>query len=184
MALPGEVIRCGHRALAVAHRAIGREELYRLGAAATGQGDGAAAQHIGEQVGQRTVGAHGHALAIDVVVFGGGDGAPTEHRLGIAIKGDGVSDASGVHPLQHAVAFVVVAHQRARRTAAAGMPTGRVDVATGHVAHGIVTSIGVRHAAQAGRRVHMIDVAIAYVACRTARHAIQAVIVLEPLMEG
>ncbi len=53
---------------------------------------------MGEQVGQRTVGAHRHALAIDVVVFGRGDGAPSEHRLAVAIEGDGVGDASGVHP--------------------------------------------------------------------------------------
>ncbi len=63
---------------------------------------------MGEQVGQRTVGAHRHALAIDVVVFGRGDGAPSEHRLAVAIEGDGVGDASGVHPLQYAVACVVV----------------------------------------------------------------------------
>ncbi len=63
---------------------------------------------MGEQVGQRTVGAHRHALAVDVVVFGRGDRAPGEHRLAVAIKGDGVGDGSVVHSLQHIVAFVVV----------------------------------------------------------------------------
>ncbi len=51
---------------------MGGEELDRLRAACAGQGNGAAAQHVGEQVGQRTVGAHRHALAIDVVVRGRG----------------------------------------------------------------------------------------------------------------
>ncbi len=72
--------------------------------------------------------------------------------------------------------FVIVAHQRPGRTAAAGVPTGGVNVATGHVAHGIIAGIGVGHAAQGGCRVHMIDVAIADAACWTAGHAIQAVI--------
>ncbi len=51
---------------------MGGEELHGLRAVGTAQGNGAAAQHIGEQVGQRAVRAHGHALTIDVVVPGRG----------------------------------------------------------------------------------------------------------------
>ncbi len=204
--MPGEVVGGGHRALAVAHRAIGCKELHRLGAAATSQGNGAAAQHVGEQVGQRTVGAHRDPLAVDVVVFGGGDRAPAEHRLAVAIEGDGVGDASAVHPLQHVVAlvvveeaiagrgaagrrptrqasFVVIAHQRPGGAAATGVPTAGVGVATAHVAHGIIAGIRVGHAAQGGCRVHVIAVAIGDAACRTAGHAIQAVIA-EGLLVG
>ncbi len=178
---------------------MGGEELHGLRAVGTGQGNGAAAQHIGEQVGQRTVGAHGHALAVDVVVFGRGDGAPGEHYLAVAIKGDGVGDGSVVHSLQHAVAFIIVeeaiagrgagrrrptgqasfiviAHQRPGGAAATGVSTGRVSIATAHVAHGIVAGIRVGHPAQAGCRMHVIDVAIGDAARRTAGHAIQAVI--------
>jgi hypothetical protein len=43
---------------------MGGEELHCLGAAATAQGNGAAAQHVGEQVGERAIGAHGHTLAV------------------------------------------------------------------------------------------------------------------------
>ncbi len=204
--MPREVVGGGHRPLAVAHRAIGGEELHRLRRARASQGNGTAAQHIGEQVGQRAVGAHGHALPIDVVVFGRGDRASTEHRLAVAIKGDSVGDSASVHPLQHAVAFIVVeeaiagrratgrrptgqasfvviAHQRARRAAATGMPTGRVGVAAGHVAHGIIASIGIGYTAQGGRRVHVIDVAIGDAARWAAGHAIQAVIA-EGLLVG
>ncbi len=177
----------------------GGEELDRLRAAGTAQGNGAAAQHVREQVGQRTVGAHGHALAIDIVVFGRGDGAPGEHYLAVAIKGDGVGDGSVVHSLQHAVAFIIVeeaiagrgagrrrptgqasfiviAHQRPGGAAATGVSTGRVSIATAHVAHGIVAGIRVGHPAQAGCRMHVIDVAIGDAARRTAGNAIQAVI--------
>ena len=123
-ALPGEVVSGGHRPLAVTHRAVGGEELHRLRAAGAGQDNRAAAQHIGEQVGQRIVGAHRHPLPIDVVILGRGDGAASEYRLAVAIKGDGVGDRSGVHPLQHAVACVVVEEAVAGRGA-----TGAVQLA-------------------------------------------------------
>ncbi len=205
-ALPGEVVGGGHRPLAVAHCAIGRKELHRLRTAAAGESDGAAAQHVGEQVGERTVSAHRHALTIDVVVFGRGDGAPTEHRFAVAIEGDGVGHSAIVHPLQHVVAcvvveepirgrgatgrrptgqasFVVIAHQRPGGAAATGVSTAGIRVATGHVAHGIIAGIRVGYAAQRGGRMHMIDVAIGDAACRTAGHAIQAVIA-EGLLVG
>jgi hypothetical protein len=86
---------------------MGGEELHGLRAAGTGQGDGAA-QHIGEQVGERAIRFHRHALAIDVVVLGGRGGATSEHRLGVAIEGDGVGHSGRALSLQHAIACVVV----------------------------------------------------------------------------
>src|SRR6266567_3605220 len=206
-ALPREVVGGGHTPLAVAYRTVGREELHRLRAAGTSERNRAAAQHVGEQVGERAPRFERHALAIDVVVFGGGRGAPSQYRLAVAIEGDGVGDTAGAHPLQHAVAlvvveeaiagrgaagrrpacqapFIVIGHQRAGRAAATGVPTPRVAVAAGHVAPGVIACIRVRNAAQIRRRVHMIVVAIAEAACRTADHAIQAVIAERLLVGG
>ncbi len=200
-------MRSREAALVVPYRAIGCIELHRLGAAATGQSNRAAAQHVGEQVGERAIRFHCHALAIDVVVPGRGDGAPAEHRFGVAIKGDGVSDRAVVHPLLHTVAlvvveepiggrgaagrrptgqasFVVIAHLCPGGAAATGVSTGGIGVAAGHVAHGIIAGIRVGHAAQGGCRMHMIDVTIGDAACRTAGHTIQAVIAEGLLIGG
>jgi len=163
-ALSGEVVGGGHRALAVAYRTVGREELHRLGGTCTIECHCAAAQRISEQIGKRTTGAHRHALAVGTVVLGGGGRAASNHRLGITIKGDGVSDRRAVALLQHAVAFVIVeetigragatgrrplgeppfhiiAHQRPGGAAPASVPAGRVSVAAGHVAHVVIGGV-------------------------------------------
>ncbi len=132
----------------------------RLGAAGAGQGNGAATQHIGEQVRERTVGAHGHALAIDVVVLGGRGGPASEHRLAVAIEGDGIGDASVVHALQHAIAFVVVEEAISCYGAAGRRPTarpGELHMRTTKLTFDIGSSGGGAHAPRTEAARHHVD---------------------------
>jgi hypothetical protein len=132
----------------------------------------ATAQHVREQVRQDAVDTHGDTLPLGAVVLRRGGGTTADGHLGEAVKGDIVRDGGGATcggtgALQDAVALVVVEELVAGGGAAGCGPTvhaplgiighagpvgtaagtgvgrGRIDVATGHVAHGIVAGIRV-----------------------------------------
>ena len=198
--LIGGAVRGGHGAPGKALSPRGQEKLDGADVPGAVQGDGGTALQIGNEVREGRTDLFGSSPTGNNVIIGRGRTGAGEHGFAQAEidRAGGTTGSRGSR--ENEMAFIVVEHvltgigstgrrptrespfivvgdERASRTAArAGVPAGRVRVATGHVPHRVVGRVGIGHGTDPSCRVQMGRIPIGGAARRAAGELIQAIV--------